>query len=163
MSPFTVRTAKREDSRALTDALVEARNWNPGVTEPRVSIMADPAVRRYIANWGRPGDAGVVAEDSEKTPIGACWYRLFSAQEPGFGFIGTGVPELILGVSPVWRAQGVGRALLQEVLERARSAGFARISLSVQKGNYAHRLYRSEGFSVVESRGSADVMVHSLN
>jgi GNAT superfamily N-acetyltransferase len=163
MSGFSVRAAKREDSRALTDALVEARNWNPDVNEPRVSIMADPAVRRYIAAWGRPGDAGVVAEDSEKTAIGACWYRLFSAQEPGFGFIGTGVPELILGVSPVWRAQGVGRAMLREVLQQARAAGFARISLSVQQGNYAHRLYRSEGFAVVETRGTADVMVHSLN
>ena len=43
--------------------------------------------------------------------------------DPGFGYVGTGVPELIIGVRPIWRAHGVGRALLQRLCEHARAGG----------------------------------------
>ena len=67
------------------------------------------------------------------------------------GFVAVGVPELIIGVRPLWRAQGVGRALMQSLAETARAAGFARLALSVEHGNFAATLYRSEGFTVVAS------------
>ena len=41
---------------------------------------------RYVENWGRPGDAAVVALD-EGFPVGAAWYRLFKENAPGYGFI----------------------------------------------------------------------------
>ena len=49
-------------------------------------------------------------------PIGAAWYRMLPRSDPGFGYVGTGVPELIIGVRPIWRAHGVGRALLQALV-----------------------------------------------
>jgi GNAT superfamily N-acetyltransferase len=84
------------------------------------------------------------------------------SHRPGFGYIGTGVPELIIGVRPIWRAHGVGRALLQRLCERARAEGFGRISLSVERGNFAQTLYRSEGFAVTQAGHGRDTMVKRL-
>ena len=161
MSGYQIRDAGPGDGMALTEALVEAANWNSDRQRPRVQVLADPVRRRYIASWPRPGDAGVVAVDDEGGPIGACWYRLFPADRPGLAGI-AGVPELILGVRPVWRAQGVGRTMLRDVLRKAAAGGHARISLSVDHGNFAQRLYISEGFTVVSSTPSTDVMVRTV-
>jgi GNAT superfamily N-acetyltransferase len=158
-----IRAAGPGDGRALTDALVEAANWDSERSRPRVTVLADPMRRRYIAAWRRPGDAGFLAEDDTGDVLGAAWYRLFSGDRPGLGFVATGVPELVLGVKPIWRAQGIGRILLRELLVQAAADGHARISLSVERGNFAHRLYTSEHFAVVESRGSADIMVRTLH
>lgn len=72
------------------------------------------------------------------------------------------MPELIIGVRPLWRAHGVGRRLLQELCDVARAAGYARVSLSVERGNFAATLYRSEGFAVTASGIGRDTMVKRL-
>ena len=54
------------------------------------------------------------------------------------------VEELV--VDPSWRGQGIGGALLDEVLDRAAEAGCAEVSLSVMPDNAgAIRLYRQHG------------------
>ncbi len=77
--------------------------------------------RRYVSGWMRPGDAGLVALDGHGEPIGAAWYRMLPRSDPGFGYVGTGVPELIIGVRPIWRAHGVGRTLLHGLCDLARA------------------------------------------
>jgi GNAT superfamily N-acetyltransferase len=159
---FRIRPAVAADGAFLGDMVVEAANWRQGGARPRHEVMDGADHRRYVAGWTRPGDAGFVAEDSIGQPVGAAWYRMLPRSDPGFGYIGTGVPELIIGVRPIWRAHGVGRALLQRLCEHARDAGYARISLSVERGNFASTLYRSEGFAVVRSGVGRDTMVKRL-
>jgi GNAT superfamily N-acetyltransferase len=117
---------------------------------------------RYLSGWMRPGDAGFVAVDEHGEPIGAAWYRMLPRSDPGFGYVGTGVPELIIGVRPIWRSHGVGRALLHDLCDLARTQGYARISLSVERDNFASTLYRSEGFAVTQSGIGRDTMVKRL-
>jgi GNAT superfamily N-acetyltransferase len=162
MADFTVRPAIPSDGTFLADMVVEAANWRAGFTRPRPTVLGDPIYRGYIAGWQRPADQGVVAVDAEGRPVGAAWYRLFASDAPTHGFVATGVPELIIGVRPLWRAQGIGRALMRSLTDAARSAGFARLALSVEHGNFAHLLYRSEGFTVVESARGRDTMVRGL-
>ncbi|MDN4615711.1 GNAT family N-acetyltransferase [Leifsonia sp. F6_8S_P_1B] len=162
MSGFRIRPATGADARVLTDMLVEAANWDAARSRARLTVLEDPAVLRYIAGWRRPGDLGCVAEDANGVAVGACWARLFPANAPGAGFVAVGVPELTLGVYPVWRARGAGRALLQELLGMAAEAGATRVSLSVERGNFAHRLYVSEGFTTARQRETADTMVRTL-
>lgn len=162
MTAFLLRPAVGQDARFLSDMLVEAVNWSPGRQRPRVHVLADPAITPYVSGWMRPGDAGLIAESPAGDPIGACWYRLFDRSKPGAGFVAGGVPELTLGVGPLWRAQGVGRELLRGVCVLARSAGYARLSLSVERGNFAQRLYVSEGFVVVASGERSDTMAKTL-
>jgi GNAT superfamily N-acetyltransferase len=159
---YSIRAARVDDGPFLADMLVEASNWNWTKTRRRVDVMADPESRRHVAGWPRPGDLGSVAETPDGDRIGACWFRLLTAAEPGHGFVATGVPELTLGVKPLWRAQGVGRALLQAALRQAAGAGYARISLSVDHGNFATRLYISEGFQTISHQDDSDTMVRNL-
>lgn len=162
MADYAIRPAFPADGSFLADMTVEAANWRAGSTRPRPAVLADPVYRAHIAGWQRPADHGVVAVDDEGRPVGAAWYRLLAADSPARGFVAVGVPELIIGVRPLWRAQGVGRALLRSLTDAARSAGFARIALSVEHGNFAHDLYRSEGFVVVASVEGRDTMVRRL-
>jgi len=64
-----------------------------------------------------------------------------------------------MGVVEKWRGLGVGRGLLREITRRARSVGHRAISLSVERANFAHRLYTSEGYQVVERGPNSDTMV----
>jgi GNAT superfamily N-acetyltransferase len=159
---FRVRPATQADGAFLGDMVVEAANWRPGAARPRHEVLTHPEHTRYISGWMRPGDAGVVAVDPQDVPIGAAWYRMLPRTDPGLGYVGTGVPELIIGVRPIWRAHGVGRALLQRLCEHAREQGFGRISLSVERGNYAQTLYRSEGFALTQAGHGRDTMVKRL-
>jgi GNAT superfamily N-acetyltransferase len=159
---FSIRPAAPTDSRFLTDMLIEAANWDGSRPRARVALLDDPGVERYVVGWPRPGDFGSVAVDARGTPIGACWARLFPENAPGNGFVSTGVPELILGVNPLWRARGVGRSLLQAIARQASSSGHLRLSLNVGHGNYAQRLYVSEGYVTVSSSSTSDTMVRVL-
>jgi ribosomal protein S18 acetylase RimI-like enzyme len=122
---------------------------------------ADVPLERYVAGWGRRGDSALVAIDDFQ-PVGAAWYRLFEASEPGYGFVDEDTPELTIAVVPSRRGRGLGEQLLTALLEQARREGYARISLSVEPDNPALRLYEQHGFTKVGERGGAWVMEAEL-
>lgn len=157
-----LRSASAADGEFLARMLVEAVNWHPDRNLPPSQITDDPVLARYVAFWPRDGDLGVVAE-TDGAPAGAAWLRLFPGDSPGFGYVADDVPELSMAVVAEWRARGVGRLLLRGLVRRARLAGHAAISLSVERANTrAHRLYTEEGFRVVESGADADTMLLDL-
>ena len=59
---------------------------------------------------------------------------------------------LLLAVAPSQRRRGIGRTLLDDFIERARSAAATRVHLEVRDGNPAIGMYRSAGFSPVGRR-----------
>ncbi|MDQ0725724.1 GNAT family N-acetyltransferase [Microbacterium sp. W4I20] len=156
---FTLRPAAQPDAVFLGDMLVEAANWRAGGVRPRHEVLTSADHRRYIAGWKRGADDGLIAIGHDGIPIGAAWYRMLPQNEPGLGFVGAAVPELILGVHPLWRARGVGRSLLRGVVQLAGAQGHARISLSVERDNFARNLYRAEGFSISAQGLLRDTMV----
>ena len=160
---FSIRPAVQSDGSFLGDMVVEAANWRAGGARARHEILTAVEHRRYLSGWMRPADAGFVAVDPGGRSIGAAWYRMLSPDDPGFGFVGTAVPELIIGVQPIWRAHGVGRTLLRRLLVHAAEQGHPRISLSVEQDNFARTLYRSEGFVVSSTASGRDTMVHRMS
>ena len=159
MASFTIRSATRADADFLTDMLVEAVNWEPHRHRSREEIMADPLLAHYVNGWMHAHDLGVVAVSLTGLPIGAAWIRYLTATDPGYGYVRDDVPELSMGVVGPWRRRGVGRALLRSVLDAARTADVAAVSLSVERANIAARLYRAEGFRTVKSFDHADTML----
>jgi [ribosomal protein S18]-alanine N-acetyltransferase len=124
----------------------------------RLNQDPDLPVARYVNNWGRPGDAGLVAW--ENGPIGAAWYRLFKANAPGFGFVDEDTPELTIAVVPSRRGGGLGGDLMQALLDRARAEGYHSISLSAEKG--MTKLYERSGFRPVEEKDGTVTMKADL-
>jgi ribosomal protein S18 acetylase RimI-like enzyme len=143
-----------QDVRFLRDMLRHAYHW-------RLSESAERPVYRYVRNWGRPGDAGVIALEGPHA-YGAAWYRLFTEDEPGFGFVDEQTPELTIAVVPSRRGKGFGHELMTGLLERARRAGYDALSLSVAKDSPAVSLYERYGFRAVAEPDDALTMVAKL-
>jgi len=149
-----IRAAGPQDVRFLRDMLRHAYSW-------RMNESADLPVARYVLNWGRPGDEGLVALD-DANPVGAAWYRLFPREEAGFGFVDEQTPELTIAVVPSRRGKGFGHELMTGLLERARRAGYDTLSLSVAKASPAVSLYERYGFRRVAENDDALTMVAKL-
>jgi GNAT superfamily N-acetyltransferase len=160
---WVIRRATAEDGPFMADMLVEAANWSADwKKKSRRRVLSAPATAHYVAGWPRDTDLGVVAE-ADGEPVGAAWLRFLPADDPGYGFVAPDVPELTIGVAADWRGRGVGRALLRALAGQARSAGVRQISLSVERKNFAQRLYLSEGYRVVDSSDAqSDTMVKDL-
>jgi ribosomal protein S18 acetylase RimI-like enzyme len=156
-----VRDATGEDVSVLSDALFQAVNWHGEVRVDLPGIIASAELRHYVAGWPRPGDFGVVAVD-DTSPVGAAWCRTFTSQDPGFGFVAEDVPEVSMGVATGRRGDGVGTALLRELLLRARARGLRAVSLSVEDGNRARVLYERAGFAGVGRNANSEIMLLHL-
>ncbi|MCL2420026.1 MAG: GNAT family N-acetyltransferase [Conexibacteraceae bacterium] len=158
--PRVLREARFDegDEQFLWLMLVEAASWPPG--EERLSAdeaHSDPSLAVYVAGWGRDGDRGIVAESGGRR-TGAAWWRFFTAEDHGYGFIEPSVPELAIAVAAPWRGRGVGTALLDGLIDRAAETGLPALSLSVEFDNPALRLYERLGFERVERVGGAWTM-----
>ena len=153
MSRLVLRRGGAQDVRFLRDMLVHAYYWRARVPGSLVS--------RYVRGWGRPGDTAVIALEGG-FPVGAAWFRVFPTAEPGYGFVEEGTPELAIAVVPSKRGHGVGDELLKALLEKAKAGGYKQISLSVEPGNPARKLYERHGFDVVDEGEDAWTMVASL-
>ncbi len=133
-----------------------------GDTPPLEAVLDEERLAPYVVDWGRPGDGGVIAE-LDGSAIGAAWYRSFSGEAPGHGFVSEAIPELSIAVIPELRGRGVGRALLIELIEHARSQNLPALSLSVSARNPAAvRLYQSLGFRTTAGDADHPTMVLEL-
>jgi len=152
MAPGVIRPVESHDVRFLRDMLRHAYHW-------RVAEDTERPVYRYVLNWGRQGDDGVVALEGPHA-YGAAWFRLFTADEPGFGFVDERTPELTIAVVPSRRGKGAGAELLRALLERARGDGYTAISLSTDKGQTG--FYERFGFEQVAETPHAVTMLVRL-
>lgn len=118
-----------------------------------------PPLMGYHVDFGRRhGDLGLVALEGDR-PIGACWCRLFTADEPGFGWVADTIPELTVAVVADHRGRGLGTRLIEAVLRSARERDVELVSLSVDPDNPAVRLYERLGFEHVGWQDTSMTMV----
>ena len=155
---MNIRPAGPEDVEFLKKMLYETAAWNPDWPRERmIEALADPMLERYHRDWGREGDVGVIAEiDGE--PVGAAWYRQFTAEEPGYGFVDEETPEIGIAVVPLHRRKGIGETLLRALMSEARQRGVKALSLSVAVHNRSRRMYERVGFQKVREEGENWVM-----
>jgi len=140
-----MREAAAADRGLLAQATLDNLNRN-GPRFTMREVEDTPQFRHYYDGWPSGEDFGVVTEDAEGVAVAVVWLRYFTAQDPGYGFVADSIPELSIWVSADHRGQGIGGQLLRRISEIARSRGMTAISLSVEDGNPAARLYARHGF-----------------
>ncbi len=155
---YTIRPLQTAELPVLEDFLYEAIFLPEGVEPPPRSILDDPALQVHIEDFGKqPDDVCLGAEVGGKI-VGAVWTRIMD----DYGHIDDATPSLAISLYPAFRKQGIGTALMQEMLHKLADLGYAQVSLSVQKANYAMRMYRKLGFVVVREDAEEAVMVCDL-
>lgn len=115
-----------------------------------------PQLNRYIEHYGiYKTDIGVYALVDNKL-AGAGWVRLLKGENNrGFGYIDDETPELVLGVKPEFRNQGVGTQIMNQLMQEV-AISFEKMSLCVREANPAIKLYERLGFTKVEGSDSFD-------
>jgi len=153
-----IRPATPEDEPLLWEMLYLALFVPAGSPPLPRDVVHHPDVARYVRQWGREHDLGVVALHPDRDePIGAAWLRLWAADDRGYGYVDAETPELSMAVLPQHRGQGVGTRMLAYLL-RAADERHGAVSLSVSAGNPAMRLYRRHGFAVIGDDGASLTM-----
>ena len=90
--------------------------------------------------------------------VGAIWVRIMN----DYGHIDNDTPSLAMSIYKKYRGLGIGTSLLKQLLSVERLAGYPKISLSVQKNNYAVKMYKKAGFTVVNENNEEYIMAINL-
>ena len=157
-----LRKAGSGDYSFLREMLYESVYIPEGVKKPPYSIIDEPGPRKYLEDWMKESDTGVIAEESG-IPIGAAWARKFNNTEEGaYGFIAPHIPELAIALKPGCRGQGIGNMLMNELLSQLALKGFKSLSLSVNKQNRAVNFYLKLGFKYFREQETDYLMIKKL-
>lgn len=146
MNRVIIREIRAKEIPLLSDFLYEAIFIPEGVPAPPRSIIWNEDLQVYVRDFGqKAGDRCLVAEIDGKV-VGAVWTRIMN----DYGHIADDTPSLAISLYKEYRHQGIGTALLREMLQLLRRDGYQQVSLSVQKANYAFQMYRKAGFEVLK-------------
>ena len=155
---YIIREMRSEEYCLLSDFLYEAIYIPEGIEPPPKSVIECPELQEYIVEFGnRKHDKALVAE-MQGNVIGAIWVRIMN----DYGHIDNDTPSLAMSVCPRYRGLGIGTSLLKQLLQVERLAGYSKISLSVQKSNYAVKMYEKVGFTVVDENDEEYIMIVNL-
>jgi ribosomal protein S18 acetylase RimI-like enzyme len=120
------------------------------------------AVNNASADWGeRDGDVAVVAL-VESIPAGAAWYRFYTDDNCIRGYIEETIPVVVIAVHRDYRRQGIGKNLLEWLIDHASTHNIQKISLMVSKDNHAIHLYRKCGFLDYADKGDSLLMLRTI-
>ena len=142
---YQIREIRQEEYAILDEFLYEAIFIPEGVEAPPKSIIKQPELQVYVSDFGKKDDCCLVAEVDGKI-IGAVWTRIMN----DYGHVDDSIPSFAISLYKDFRGQGIGTALMKEMIASLRGRGYKKASLAVQKANYAYRLYLKVGFIVVD-------------
>ena len=155
---YGIREIRSEEIPLLNDFLYEAIFIPEGVPAPPKSIIENENLQVYVQDFGKkPDDRCLVAEVDGKI-VGAVWTRIMD----DYGHVADGIPSLAISLYKDYRHQGIGTRLLQEMLQLLRRDGYPKVSLSVQKANYAFKMYRKAAFEVLKETEEEYLMLCKL-
>ena len=153
-----IRKIQQEEVKVLDTFLYEAIFIPEGVEAPPKDIILQPTLQVYVADFGkRKGDKCLVAETDAKI-IGAVWVRIMN----DYGHVDDETPSFAISLLKEYRGYGIGTKLMQGMLEALRNDGYKQASLSVQKSNYAVKMYQKVGFEILRENDEEYIMVCRL-
>ena len=154
---YKIREIRKNEYSILFDFLYEAIFIPEGMDKPPKSIIEQPELQVYIEDFGKKDDWCLVAEVKRKI-VGAVWVRIMD----DYGHIDDETPSFAISLYEEYRNMGIGTALMRNMLELLKNKGYKQTSLSVQKANYAVRMYQKVGFEVIDENEEEYIMVCRL-
>ena len=154
---YKIREIRKNEYSILFDFLYEAIFITEGMDKPPKSIIEQPELQVYIKDFGKADDWCFVVEIKEKI-VGAVWVRIMN----DYGHIDDETPSFAISLYEEYRNMGIGTALMRDMLKFLKNKGYKRTSLSVQKVNYAVRMYQKVGFEVIDENEEECIMVCRL-
>ena len=155
---YTIRQMKPVEYPLLNNFLYEAIFIPVGVEEPPKSIINSTELQVYIADFGtQKHDRALLAEIGGKV-VGAVWVRIMN----DYGHIDDETPSFAISLYKEYRRLGIGTALMQKMFATLKNDGYKQASLSVQKANYATKMYLKLGFEIVNENEEEYIMVKHL-
>lgn len=155
---YKIRAISKGEDSLLQNFLYEAIFIPEGASAPPRSIINQPELQVYITGFGsRKDDIGLVAEVDEK-PVGAVWVRIMN----DYGHLDNDTPSFAISLYKEYRGLGIGTALMKEMLQILKERGYKQASLSVQKANYAVKIYQKTGFEIVAENEEEYIMLCRL-
>lgn len=148
-----------EETYLLRDFLYEAIYIPEGMDAPPKEVVDLPELRVYIEDFGKKKDDFCLMAECEGKVVGAVWVRIMN----DYGHVDDETPSLSISLYKEYRNKGIGCNLMHIMIERLKEKGYGRVSLSVQKANYAFRMYLKLGFVVIRETDEEFVMVKTLH
>lgn len=155
---ITIREIQKQEYPLLDNFLYEAIFIPEGIEPPPKTIITSPELQIYVERFGAlKDDWGLVAEVDGKI-VGAVWVRIMN----DYGHIDDETPSLAISLYKEYRGFGIGTAMMKEILALLKFHGYSQVSLSVQKANYAVKLYLKVGFTIIRENEEEYIMVNYL-
>ena len=154
MGKVIIREIRSEEIPLLNDFLYEAIFIPEGVPAPPRSIIQNEDLQVYVRDFGQKADDRCLVAEIDGRVVGAVWTRVMD----DYGHIGDDTPSLAISLYKDYRHQGLGTELLREMLRLLHRDGYQQVSLSVQKANYAFKMYQKAGFEVLKETGEEYLM-----
>ena len=155
---YNIREMKKTEYLILKDFLYEAIFVPEGVLPPDKEVVNLPELQVYTAGFGSTkDDLCLVAEVGDKI-VGAVWVRIMD----DYGHVDDETLSLAMSLYKEYRNLGIGTDLLMTMLKLLKSKGYEKVSLSVQKSNYAVSMYKKAGFEVIDENEEEYIMICGL-
>ena len=157
-----IRELKAKEVDILEDMLYGSI-YQPDETNPiSQEVINVPRVRVYIDNFGQKKDDYCLVADLSGRIIGAVWIRILAGEIKGYGNIDDKTPEFAISLLKEYRRQGIGTMRMKGMISYLVKGGYSQTSLSVQKENYAVRMYQKLGFEIIDENNEDYLMLLKL-
>lgn len=155
---YVIRKMKKQEYPLLEHFLYEAIFIPDGTCPPPGTITQAPELQIYIDQFGEKKDDLALTAEIDGKPAGAVWVRIMN----DYGHLDDKTPSLAISLDKKYRSHGIGTALMKEILALLKTRGYKQVSLSVQKANFAVKLYLKSGFEIVKENEEEYLMVRHL-
>lgn len=152
---YKIRNIRESECFLLDDFLYKAIYIPKNMIPPPKEITKLPELQIYIKDFGKfKDDIALVAELNNKI-VGIIWTRIMN----DYGHVDDKTPSLAMSVDKEYQKRGIGTSLLKNMIEFLKKNNYKKVSLSVQKENYAVRLYEKVGFKVITETDEEYIMI----
>lgn len=158
MDNLNIREIRKNEYKILDDFLYEAIFITKEQKKPPKEIINNEELQVYVKDFGNHKDDNCLVAECNNKIVGACWTRIMN----DYGHIDNDTPSFAISLCEEYRSKGIGTLLMKSMLKLLKEKGYKKASLSVQKNNYAVKMYKNVGFKIVDENEEEYIMLCNL-